>query len=415
MHVAIAPCAALRQVLLAALSTAPLPQSAAPPAEQHGWPWWRGPERNGVSSEVGWSSAGAEEPLWKREVGCGHSSVSIVEGRLYTLGFMAEDGMDVIWCLDARSGEELWAFPYPAELDADGHGGGTHTTPTIADGRVYCTERRGSVRALDARTGELLWSRELIPEEEVRPTEYGFGGSPLVLGELVVVNAASVLALDRASGKTVWKTRDLTAYYSTPEPWRLDGKDVVASFGREGLFVLDLASGEERRFFPWRKGSTSVNASTPVIVDERRVFISSGYGHGGALVDLSAQQPVALWESQAIKTQLTGCVLVGDFLYGFDEGVLKCLDLAGKERWRKRGHGMGALMAADARLIVITSKGELVIAAADPAEYTEHSLTRVLDGSTFWATPVLCGGLIYCRSGEGTLVCLDHRPGAGER
>ena len=158
-----------------------------------------------------------------------------------------------------------------------------------------------------------------------------------------------------------------------------------------------------------------MNASTPVIVDERRIFISSGYGHGGALVDLSAAEPVAQWESQAIKTQLSGCVLVNDLLFGFDEAVLKCIDLEGKERWRKRGLGMGALMASDGRLIVISAQGELVIAAADAAAYTERFRTKVLDGGAFWATPVLCGGLIYCRSGAGELVCLDHRAQPSEK
>ncbi len=373
------------------------------------WPCWRGPERTGVSAERGWRSQGAQGPLWKKNVGLGHSSVSIEGGRLYTLGFDAERGLDVIWCLDAETGAGQWVYSYPAELDATGHGGGTHTTPAIAGGRVYCTERKGTVCALDAQTGKVLWTRDLMKEEGVKPTDYGFGGSPVVLGERIVVNAASVLALERETGKTLWKTRDVEAYYSTPAPWRLEDEDVVASFTRGGLFVHDLAQGEERCFFPWRKGSTSVSASTPVVVDERRIFISSGYGHGGALVDFSGPEPAALWESQAIKTQLSGCVLVDGCLYGFDEAVLKCIDLEGKERWRKRGLGQGALMAADGRLIVVSSKGELVIAAADSTEYRELARARVLDGGTFWATPVLCQGLIYCRSGEGELVCLDHR------
>ena len=394
--------------MLAALLFA-LAQDAA---GAHAWPCWRGPARTGVSDEVGWSSEGAAAPLWTRSVGMGHSSAAVVDGKLYTLGFDAARELDVIWCLDAHSGEPLWNYPYPATLDADGHGGGTHGTPAVADGVVYCCERKGTVHALDAATGKLLWSRDLMAEEKVVPTDYGFGGSPVVVGERVYVDMASVVALDRASGKTVWKTPDVTAYYSTPTPWTFAGKDALASFTREGLFVHAQADGALLCSFPWRKGSTSVSASSPVIVDAQHLFLSAGYGHGGVLVDLGPTPPVAQWESQAMKTQLSGCVLVGEALYGFDEAVLKCLDLTGKERWRKRGLGQGALMAADGRLLVLSGQGELVVVAADPAAYRELARAKALQGSTFWATPVLCNGLVYVRSGEGTLACLDHRRGS---
>jgi len=373
------------------------------------WPWWRGPDRNGISRETGWSSEGAEKPLWTAEVGLGHSSFAVVDGKLYTLGFDDDAELDVVWCFDALSGEAQWTYPYPATRDADGHGGGTHGTPAVVDGKVYCSERKGTVHALDAATGEVLWKRELMAEEKVAPTDYGFGGSPVVLGDRIVLDAASVVALDRATGKTLWKTPDVTAYYSTPTPWSFEGKDVVASFTREGLYLHDLANGEQRRFFAWRKGQTSVSAAPPVVVDAHRIFLSSGYGHGGVMVDLAPETPAAQWESEGIKTTLTGCVLVDGALYGFDEQVLKCFDLEGKERWRKRGLGQGALMAADGRLIVASGKGELVIVAADPAEYRELSKARVVDGGSFWASPVLCNGRIYVRSGEGTLACLDHR------
>src|SRR5262249_38169183 len=150
--------------------------------------------------------------------------------------------------------------------------------------------------------------------------------------DLVVVNAQSVVAVDRKTGETRWKTEDLGAYYSTPALWRLGGAPVLASFTRPGLYVLDLATGAVRQHYPFKKGETSVSASTPVVVDDHRLFISSGYGHGAALVDFASGKAVGEWETKAMRTQLTGCVLVDGCFYGFDEEVLKCLDLAGKER-----------------------------------------------------------------------------------
>lgn len=392
-------------MILAFVLTLALAQVAAP-----SWPCWRGPDGTNVSGERGWSSEGAAEPLWRAQVGRGHSSVAIQDGRLYTQGFDEAASVDRIVCLDALTGAERWRHEYPAELDADSHGGGTHSTPSVDGGVVYSFERHGVLRALEAETGELLWQRDLAREDGAVPTDYGFASSPVVAGELVLVNAAKVIALERASGERRWASADLGAYYSTPALCTLGGHAAVASFTRPGLYVLALEDGALRFHYPFRKGETSVSAATPVVVDEARLFISSGYGHGAALVDFHGAEPVAVWESKAMRTQLSGCVLVDGCLYGFDETMLKCLDLAGKERWRTRGLGMGALSASDGRLIVLSGNGELVIVAAEPAKYRELARRRVLIGSSFWASPVLCGGLVYARSGEGELVCLDHRP-----
>ncbi|MSR63287.1 MAG: hypothetical protein EXS08_12665 [Planctomycetes bacterium] len=377
------------------------------------WPCWRGADGTNVSRESGWSSAGAAEPLWKAQVGRGHSSVAIQGGLLFTQGFDEEHGVDRVSCLDALTGVERWRHEYPAELDANNHGGGTHCTPALGAGVVYSFERRGVLRALDAASGKLLWQRDLAEDFGARPTDYGFGSSPVLAGELVLVNAAKVFALERGSGEVVWETSDLGAYYSTPALCRVGGKEAVASFARPGLNVLELESGAVLAHFPFKKGETSVSAATPVVVDERRLFISAGYGHGAALVDVSGAQPVAQWETKAMRTQLSGVVLVDGCFYGFDETVLKCLDLEGKERWRTRGLGMGALSAADGRLLVLSGNGELVVVAAKPDTYTELARARVLNGSSFWASPALCAGRVYVKSGEGELLCLDHRaPGA---
>jgi outer membrane protein assembly factor BamB len=392
------------QALALALLARASAQGAAP-----SWPAWRGADGTNVSSERGWISAGAEAPLWKAHAGRGHSSVVIADGRLHTQGFDEEKNLDRVSCLDALTGAEEWRHEYPSELDANMHGGGTHSTPVVADGVVYSFERQGILRALDARTGKLRWERDVRGDHEAKATDYGFASSPLVAGELVIVNAAKVVALERASGDTRWVTDDLGAYYSTPALCRLGGKEALASFTRPGLYVLELADGKTRPHFPFEKGETSVSASTPVVVDGSTLFISSGYGHGAALVDFASGAPVARWETRAMRTQLTGCVLVDGCLYGFDETMLKCLDLEGKERWRTRGLGMGALTASDGRLIVISGNGDLVVVAAKPDKYQELAKRRVLIGSSFWASPVLCGGLVYARSGEGELVCLDHR------
>lgn len=395
-----------------ALAWLALSQAPATPS----WPCWRGADGTNVSSEREWSSTGAPEPLWRAEVGRGHSSVAVVDGKLYTHGFDEAKKVDRVSCLDALTGAELWRHEYPAALDALGHGGGTHSTPSVFDGVVYSFERQGVLRALGASDGKLRWQVDLVAEHDVKPTDYGFASAPLVVGERLYVNAESVLCFELASGEPLWKSANLGAYYSTPAWVTLGGKTRLASFGRPGLDLLDPESGASVAHFPFKKGATSVSASTPVAVDDTHLFISAGYGHGAALIDFAAAEPRAEWESKAMKTTMSGCVFVGGHFYGFDESVLKCLGMDGKERWRLRGSGQGALTAsADGRLIVLDGAGELVIVAADPAGYRELARQPALEGATFWSTPVLCDGRVYVRSGEGALACFERgaaRPAA---
>jgi outer membrane protein assembly factor BamB len=228
------------------------------------------------------------------------------------------------------------------------------------------------------------------------------------LADRVICNLGKTVAVDKDTGETLWATRNHLAMYSTPTSFQLDGEPVVAVFTKEGLFLLDEAEGTELRHFPWRKGKVTVNAATPVVASDK-LFISSSYNHGCALVDFSADEPAAVWESRVMRTQLSAAVLYEDHLYGFDESMFKCIDLSGKERWRKRGLGMGALMAADGRLLVASEKGELVVVKASPEKYEELARRRVFQGGPCWTNPVLVSGRIYMRNGQGELVCLDHR------
>ena len=116
-----------------------------------------------------------------------------------------------------------------------------------------------------------------------------------------------------------------------------------------------------------------------------------------------------LWESKVMRNHMTGCIAWDGFLYGIDETTLKCLDTDGNEIWSKRGLGMGTLMVANGRLVVMSSKGELIIADASPGGYSELSRTKVLKGGVYWTMPVLANGLIYCRNSIGDVVCRDHR------
>ena len=396
-------------MLLLALTLASCGAPSVPGSDvRDDWPQWGGPQRSGVSRETKWDSKGKAEPLWKTQIGIGYSSVAVQGKRVYTLGFDKDVGVDVIYCLDAATGKELWTETYPAKIFDLYHGGGTLTTPAVDGGFVYVSEREGWLHCLSADKGEVVWQKQCAKEFALDTPQWGFAASPVVLGDAVILNYGKVFAFDKKSGAPRWQTK--TSYgdaYSTPIDLQLGGKPALAIFAGKGLVVLSPSDGSELAFTPWET-RYQINAMTPVVLDQR-VFISSGYERGCALIDLAGHEPKVTWENKSMRNQMSGCVPWNGCLYGFDDKMLKCMDLEGKERWRERGLGQGALSIADGRLIVMSEDGELVVAEAAPEAYHELARTKVFDGGTCWTVPVLSDGVIYVRNHAGELAALDHR------
>jgi outer membrane protein assembly factor BamB len=387
--------------------------ASAAPAQDAAWPRWRGPSGDGISLERDWNPAGREEPLWRADVGLGYSNVVIADGRLYTVGHDAEAQEDRIVCLDLASGKERWRFAFPSDTMANYHGGGALGTPTLDRDLLFAVGRRGRVHCLDAASGKLRWERDYSQELEVTVPEYGFAPAPVVVGDVVYLALGPTLAaVARADGELQWRKDDLGASgYATPALFEHLGKTCLAAFAGVGLVVLDAASGEERyRFALEGDQGVTVNATTP-IVDGGRVFVSSGYGAGAALLWLGDEhEPDVVWQNKLMRNKVGTSVLWQGHVYGFDESILKCLRLEdGGEQWRARGLGMGAIGLAGGRLLILSSRGELVVAEAAPDAFHELSRKKVLDGGVYWTAPVLLDGRIYCRNSLGDLVCRDHR------
>ena len=387
-----------------ALGAAAWIAAAALPAAGADWPQWRGPARNGISAEKGWRSqwpASGPRRLWSLQVGQGFSSVAVKGGRVYTMG---NDGSrDVVTCANAATGKVVWQYRYPCGA---GDYAGPRATPTIHEGRVYTFSREGLALCLDAASGKVLWRRDVGG----RAPNWGYAGSPLVQGGVVIYNAgASGTALDKATGRVVWTSGAGTAGYASPVAFTgAGGRSGVAIFAGTALVAVDPRTGRRLWQYPWQT-NFDVNAADPIFTGDA-VFISSNYGKGGALLrGVGAGRLSPAWESRSMRNHVNSCVLVGGMLYGNDENTLKCVDLrTGEERWLMRGMGKGGLIAADGKLLVLTERGELVVARAAGDRFTELARAKVMDG-TCWTHPVLANGLLYARSQEGTLVCLDLR------
>ncbi len=373
--------------------------------EADDWTQWRGPNGTGISAETKWSAQGSE--LWSKSVGLGYSSVVVSGDRLYTIGYVEDRKEDVIICLNAKTGEEIWTYAYPAEKWAKFHGGGTNCTPSLDGERLMVLNREGRFTCLSAARGEVLWKKDMVQEFGAAVPTWGFAASPLVLDEMVVVNVGTVVAFDKKSGEIKWTSANLGHAYSTPSTALIGDKKCLVVVNGDGVAVLDRETGSTLASVEW-KTQYDVNAASPIVTGDR-IFVSSGYNHGCGLFKFDGESIAKVWDSKIMRNKMSGCVLIDGFLYGFDEAVLKCIDLDGNEKWAERGLGQGAVSAAGNRLLIMSGKGELIIAEATPDAYRVFSKTKVVEGGVCWTTPVIANGLIYCRNSLGTLSCRDHR------
>ncbi len=375
------------------------------------WPHWRGPDHNGISKEADWKSewpADGPPVLWKANAGIGFASFSVAGGRVYTTGFASEK--DSVFCLDAATGKEIWQHTYPSELGDKFYEGGTSATPTVADGKVYQLSRWGDAMCLDAATGKVVWSKNVATDNNMPIPDWGFAGSPLVQGDLVILSIGEHgIALSKSDGAVKWKSVAKPAGYSTPYPMPGKPGEIILCSDK-AYFGVDAASGKMLWQYPW-KTQYGVNAADPIVFDGQ-VFISSGYKKGATLIKLGGSAPEKIWENKLMRSQFNSCVLVDGYLYGpdgndGDKGPLKCIELkTGDVKWQHPAFGVGGVTVADGKFIALSARGELMVAPVSAEKFAPISTAQVLGGRC-WTTPVLANGRIYCRNATGDIVCLN--------
>jgi outer membrane protein assembly factor BamB len=375
------------------------------------WPNWRGPTHDGISTEAGWKISAEPKTLWEAEVGLGFASFVVAGDRVLTSGHA--DGKDTVWCLDTATGKVLWKHEYPADLGDKFYEGGASNTPTLDGDKAYHLSRWGDLFCFDSATGKVLWSKNVQKETEANLPDWGFAGAPLVRGDLLILNVGKAgLAVEKASGKIVWKSEPESAGYSTPYPITRDGKKLVVIGSSDAYTAVQVADGTPVWSYRWAT-RYGVNATDPIL-SGGSLFISTGYNKGCTLIKLTSSQPEKIWESKVLKNQFNSSVLIGDHLYGIDGDQnsrcsLKCVKFAdGKVAWEEKSIGFGSLMAADGRLIILTEKGELVIAGINPEKFDEQTRAQVLSGRC-WSAPVLANGRLFVRNAPGKVLCLEAK------
>ncbi len=378
-------------------------------AEPQDWPQFRGPGLDGHAPGIGLIGTDKLAPrvVWKAEIGIGYTSPSVVGTRIYVGGH--RKGQDTVRCLDASTGTPVpgWVdFSYPEKLDYLLYEGGPLATPLISGGRLYGMSRSGLVYALDATTGSPLWQVDLKKELGAIEPEWGFAGSPrLVDGRLLVAVGRFGASLDPQSGKVQWKTGTDMAGYASPMPVQIGGKPHALMASAKAYALVRADDGTVVWEIPFRTGY-GVNATDPVVAGDRAFFSTE---LSAVQVALETAAPRELWRNKVLRTRMFSAVKSGDHLYGFDDTTLKCVNWSdGQERWKFKGLGESSLLVADGHLIILAKKGDLVIAKADPAAYTEVARTKVLDDRC-WVVPAIAGGRIYCRNAKGDLIAVALR------
>lgn len=376
-------------------------------ANANDWYRWRGPEANGISMETGWSANWPDsgpKQLWKAEVGTGFASFAVSQGRVFTMG--NTNDTDTVFCFDAASGKVIWHYSYPSKLDPNMYEGGPSATPTVDGDRVYTVSKQGMVHCLEVATGKVVWSKNVAEEVKAKAPRWGFSGSAFVEGDLCILNiGSSGTAVDKHTGKVVWSSEPDEAGYATAVPFANGDEPAVVLVVKREVVALRVKDGKEIWQYPW-KTTPDINAADTVVQD-KRIFVSSGYNHGAAVFDVTEGSPKTVWQNRNMRNQFNSSVLWEGYLYGFDDNKLRCIAFdTGEVKWTEPSPGKGSLMLADGKLIVLGERGELMVAPASPDGFKPISRTQVLNGKC-WTTPVLSNGRIYCRNAAGNIVCLD--------
>jgi len=376
------------------------------------WPQFRGVNRDGRSPEKGllkvWPQEGPKLLWANEELGFGYASPSIVEGTVFTSG--SEGSQGFVYAI-APSGKLKWKKEYGPEW-TNQHPG-ARTTPTFDEGKLYIMSGMGKLVCLDAATGDEKWSLDAVAQYKGKIPSWGVAESPLVVGDKVICtpggSEASVIAVDKNSGKVLWTTKDLSemSAYCSPILVPTSGSPILVTMLAYCVVGIVPETGEVL----WRqehKTRYDIHAVSPVF-DEGYLYITSGYGAGGEMFKLSSdgRQATRLWTDKNLDCHHGGVVSVGGCIYGSNYGgTLVCLaEKDGRVMFQDKGVGKGSVICADGMLYCYSERGTLGLVKAAPEKYELAGSFNITKGDReHWAHPAISDGKLYIRHGAVLMV-----------
>jgi outer membrane protein assembly factor BamB len=383
-------------------------------ANENDWTNFRGPNRDAVLHNVKLNTDWEQAPpkaLWRHRIGPGWSSITTAGDRLFTQEQRGD--REAVVAIDAKTGEEVWSHEDPARFSEELGGDGPRATPTFADGRLYTLGATGILNCFEAGDGALVWSRNIAQDSGAKIPEWGFTSSPLVVDGRVVVFAGgpedqSLLAYAANDGQPAWNVASGGHSYSSPQLASFGGVQQVLYLSDKEFTSADPATGKKIWGFPAGHARTGMPATQPHLIGPDEVMIAFTEAGGTMLLEL---EPGAegeewkidsKWQSRDLKPYFNDYVRYEDAVYGFDGNIFACIDLkTGKRHWKKGRYGAGQvlLIADQGLLLVLSEEGEAILVEANPEELKEVARFPVLEGKT-WNHPTIVGDRLYVRNAE---------------
>lgn len=418
------------------------------PVSAEDWPRWRGPRGDGSWNAPRlpekWPDSGLKT-VWKQPVGGGYAGVTVADGRVYTLDLEAPiqpkakgtddgkpDGIERVLCFDAANGKPLWSHKYAVGYgNLGGYANGPRTSPTIHDGKVYTLGAVGHLFCFDAKTGKIVWQRDTVAELKAQVPEWGFAGSPVVEGDLLIShlgaeNGGCVIAFDRHTGKERWRALDDPAGYCTPAVFDTPAGRVLVLWTPKNVHAFDPATGKQLWSVPY-KVTYGVSIASPIYRDG--IVFVTGYWEGSKAIRLGPKPTdhELIWtDEKKLRGLMAQPLYLDGHGYTIDKDFgLTCFELkTGKKLWddentltpkARNPHASVVWLNDGDRALALNSVGELVLLRLNPKGYDEQSRVKVLGGQV-WGHPAFAGRFVFAKTdgaeawrkaGQCELVCVE--------
>ncbi len=384
------------------------------------WTSFRGPNRDGQYTQqpilTNWPKDGLR-CVWRQPCGGGYASFAVAEGRAFTIEQRREQ--EAVVAYDVATGRELWSFAYAAQFNDqyDMGGVGPRSTPTWDEGRIFASGASGQLHCLDAASGKLIWKRDTLTDSGTTVLQFGMAASPLIAGDKLIVTmgevqddrSRGVIAYQKTTGEPLWKSQTDKQAYTSPMLVTLAGRSQLLLGAGKRALALAPEDGALLWEFPWTVQYDNQIAQ-PVLAGNDRVLLSGGYGAGCVAFQVTKNgaslKTTELWRNKHLKNKFTSSVLYGGHVYGLDEDILVCLDLAtGERKWKDGRYGYGQLLLASGHLVILCGDGDLALVKASPDKHEELARVPGIKGKT-WNHPAIADGKLLVRNAV-EMACYD--------